>query len=148
MNKVILKNSPSRINAKIEEEIVKRIEKLAIEEVDVTWPRILDEIGKVGYIFSRQALSARAKIKKAYNRAQAPSANTALENRYKSHTKAHLAKQLKKAKADVDQAREENERILTLYAFLFQHVSEKFPTAMSEIEETLKERLTLSEHSR
>ncbi|CAA0093546.1 hypothetical protein [Zhongshania aliphaticivorans] len=63
MSKLTLKNTPARINAKIEQDIVRRIEKLTIEQVDVTWPRILDEISKVGYCFSRQALSARTEIK-------------------------------------------------------------------------------------
>ncbi|WP_159237972.1 hypothetical protein [Zhongshania aliphaticivorans] len=86
-------------------------------------------------------------IKKAYDRAQAPDADTALENRYKLHTKTHLAKQLKKAKTDLEKARKENDRILTLYTFLFQLVSEKFPTAMREVEERIDEKLALSEHS-
>lgn len=136
--------SPSRINPKIEAEIIRKIQQLSIEGKEVTWPAIVRELGKIGYSFSRQALAAREGIKKTYDAVQSPEAALSLENRYKAHSKALLIKQLQSVREELSEARAEHERTLLLYTYLLQHISEKFPTAMREVENLLAERIALS----
>lgn len=131
-----------RINPEVVSMAEAAIKGLVSDGMSVTWEsirKVLDR--KHGINFSRVSLSNNPEIKSFYDKYSKldsiPEEEQALELQYKNHSKATIAKQIKKLKAECEELKARNQYLVDQQVLLYRFIESRLNIGVREVESEL-----------